>query len=83
MLVIIGLVADEKIRDMAILDYNTGMNRARKEGIKEGIAEGNEQGKREEREKIVKQILLKKFPIETIAEITKLDIEEIEKIRDK
>lgn len=56
MLVIIGLVADEKIRDMAgrkemaILDYNTGMNRARKEGIKEGIAE-----------------------------ITKLDIEEIEK----
>ena len=78
------IIADEKIRDRALrleiarLDYNTGMNNAREEGIKQGI----EKGIRESLENIVKEMLSKNFPIETIAEITKLDIKEIEKIKD-
>lgn len=75
------IIADEKIRDRALrleiarLDYNTGMNNAREEGIKEGI--------RENLETIVKEMLVKKFPLEIISEITKLDIVEIEKIKNK
>lgn len=71
------IIADEKIRDRALrleiarLDYNTGMNNARQEGIKEGI------------ELVIKEMLAKNFAIETISEITKLDIKEIEKIKDK
>lgn len=78
------IIADEKIRDRALrleiarLDYNTGMNNAREEGIKQGI----EKGARESLENIVKEMLSKNFQIKTIAEITKLDIKEIEKIKD-
>jgi len=78
------IIADEKIRDRALrleiarLDYNTGMNNAREEGIKQGI----EKGIRESLENIVKEMLSKNFQIKTIAEITKLDIKEIEKIKD-
>ncbi len=71
------IIADKKIRDRALrleiarLDYNTGMNNARKEGRREGV------------ESIVKEMLLKNFTLEIIAEITKLDIKEIEKIKEK
>ena len=106
------IIADEKIRDRALrleiarLDYNTGMNNAREEGIREGIKQGIEKGaknrympiltilhhlkweelvKLEENmydlENIVKEMLVKKFPLEIISEITKLDIVEIEKMK--
>ena len=70
------IIADEKIRDRALrleiarLDYNTGMNNAKQEGIKE------------ERELIIKEMLANNFTLEVISKITKLDIKEIEKIRD-
>ncbi len=70
------IIADEKIRDRALrleiarLDYNTGMNNAKQEGI------------REERELIIKEMLANNFTLEVISKITKLDIKEIEKIRD-
>ena len=71
------IIADKKIRDRALrleiarLDYNTGINNARKDGIREGL------------ERVIKEMLLKKFTLDTIAEITKLDIKEIEKIKEK
>ena len=84
------IIADEKIRDRALrleiarLDYNTGMNNAREEGIREGIRQGIEQGiEKGAKENIVKEMLVKKFPLEIISEITKLDIVEIEKIKNK
>ena len=87
------IIADEKIRDRALrleiarLDYNTGMNNAKEEGIREGIRQGIEQGiekgAKENLENIVKEMLVKKFPLEIISEITKLDIVEIEKIKNK
>jgi len=75
------IIADEKIRDRALrleiarLDYNTGINNAREEGIKQGV--------RESLEKVIKEMLDENFDIEIIAKITKLDIVEIEKIKDK
>ena len=78
------IIADEKIRDRALrleiarLDYNTGMNNAREEGHREGIKQGLKEGL----ESIVKEMLSKNFSIETIVEITKLDIKEIEKIKE-
>ena len=66
---------DEIIRDRALrleiaeLDYNTGMKHAREEG--------SEQAKKQ----IVEKMLKENIDIETIAKVTGLTIDEIEKIR--
>jgi predicted transposase YdaD len=44
-------------------------------------AEGREEGRISEREEIVRQALVKKLPIETIHDITGLDIDTIKNIQ--
>lgn len=58
-----------------------GLKEGREEGIKEGIKQGKEQGIHEEKIKIAKEMLKEKIDIETIANITKLTKEEIQKLK--
>ena len=78
----------------AKLDYQNVMDYAkefaREEGIKEGIEKGMEKGiekgmekgKKEEKIKIAKTSLKQNIDIATIAMITNLTIEEIEKLKE-
>lgn len=80
---VVKMSQDEKIRKLAELRekairdekscYNTGLH----EGINKGIEQGEKQAKIE----IAKQLLNRNMPIEEIAEITALAIEEIEKLK--
>ena len=63
-------------RRLAIMDYNTGMIKAREEGE----AKGREKGEKKSKSEIAKKLLAKKMPIDEIIEITELTKEEIEKI---
>ena len=54
---------------------------AHKEGIKEGIDIGVEQGSKESKLEIAKAMLKEKMDINLIAKVTKLSIEEIEKLK--
>jgi predicted transposase/invertase (TIGR01784 family) len=63
-------------RRLAIMDYNTGMIKAREEGE----AKGREKGEKRSKSEIAKKLLAKKMPIDEIIEITELTKEEIEKI---
>ena len=73
----------EKIRlqELAEWDYNTGMARARREGIDEGKSIGLEEGKMNEKIITAKKMLTKNINIETIMELTELSREEIEKLK--
>lgn len=72
------LTGDEEVRRLAELrekwdmDYNNGINYAKEKG--------KEEGKKEKQIEIVKEMLKKKIPISLISEITKLSVEEIEKL---
>ena len=63
-------------RRLAIMDYNTGMIKAREEGEEKG----REKGEKKSKSEIAKKLLAKKMPIDEIIEITELTKEEIEKI---
>ena len=67
-------------RRLAIMDYNTGIHKAKLDGIEEGKKEGIEEGKKEEKEKIAKELLKIGMKKEEVQKITELSIEEIEKI---
>ena len=58
-----------ELRDKGIRDYNNG------------IAYAEEQGMKKTKIEIAKEMLKKGFDIETISEITKLGIEEVEKLQ--
>ncbi len=64
-----------ELREKWDMDYTSGINHARKEGIKEGKSESQRQ--------IATEMLKKKMPIELISEITKLPKEEIENLMKK
>ena len=57
-------------RRLAIIDYNTGMHQSR------------EEGKKEKQIEIAKNMLNEGMDIKTISRLTKLAIEEIEKINE-
>ena len=65
-----------QLREKAIRDEQNGLRHAREEGIKEGIKEGIEQQKME----IAKEMKKQKYNNEEIQKITKLTIEQIEKL---
>jgi len=67
-----------------VMDYAKEFSReeGRKKGIEEGIKEGIEKGKKEEKIKIAKTSLKQNIDIATIAMITNLTIEEIEKLKE-
>lgn len=71
-------------REMALMDFISGMEGSREEGFEEGMSRGKEEGKAEGeaigKREMIKAMLKKGLAIEIIAEISKLNIEEIEKI---
>ena len=50
-------------RERALVNYNSGMIRAKKIGREEGRKEGREEGKRQEKMNIAKKLLKLKIPI--------------------
>ncbi len=58
-----------------------GLEEGRKEGIKEGLQEGMREGQNEAKIEIAKALLEDKQPIDYIMKITRLSIEEIEKLK--
>jgi len=74
-----------EIRQMSELEEHSALYTAtengKKEGIKEGIKEGKKEGIKIANKTIAKKLLKLNMPIEQIAEITKLSIKEIEKLR--
>ena len=60
-----------------------GIKIGEKRGIKIGEKRGKEDGRKEALEQIVKNMLSKEYPIETISEMTELKIEEVKKIEKK
>ena len=63
-------------RRLAIMDYNTGMIKAREEGE----AKGREKGERKSKIEIAKRLLKLGISIDKIEEATELTKEEIEKL---
>ncbi len=61
-----------ELREKWDMDYNSGMNYAKKEGLKEGIEK--------KQKEIVLKMIEKNMPLETIMEITGLSKQEIETI---
>ena len=84
------LAGDAEIRRLAELREKWEMDRisainyatkiGKEEGKKEGIEKGIEEGKKKEKLEIAIEMLKEKMPIDTIAKLTKLSKEEIEKI---
>jgi predicted transposase/invertase (TIGR01784 family) len=60
-------------RQMAIMDYNSGINYARQEGLREGEQKGEENKATE----IARKALAEKLPVDVIQKITGLDMETI------
>ena len=79
-------------RHRAILDYNSGMSEAKRQGIEDGLEQGRKQGIEQGRKQgieqgtklrnieIAKNMLKKGIDIDTIVEITELTKEEIKKL---
>jgi predicted transposase/invertase (TIGR01784 family) len=57
-----------------------GIKEGVKKGIKEGVKKGIEEGRKQNQIKIARQMKQKNMPYETIAELTQLFVEEIEKL---
>jgi predicted transposase/invertase (TIGR01784 family) len=70
-----------QMREMALSDWTSGLNHARREGKQEGRREGKREGKREGILEIARNALEKRLPIDTIAEITGLDTDAIKRLR--
>lgn len=75
----------EDMRDLWESDINSALDDAKEEGIKQGIKEGKEKGMKEGRKQqkldIAKEMKKKGMSNELIAEITKLALKEIEKLK--
>jgi len=64
----------------AYLDNNSAFYTAREEGLAEGLAKGIEQGAKKEQINFAKYLLSKNVPLTEIKELTKLSLEEIQKL---
>ena len=77
-------IAKYEEREWSIMRYNVEMKTNRELGEKEGEARGlkigKEQGRKEEKTKIIKKLYSLNIPIEKIAEITEMCIEDVKKI---
>ena len=60
--------------------YKHAVEKAYKKGYEEGKKEGYEEGKRKASKKIALKLLTYNFPIDEIADITDLSIDEIKKL---
>ncbi len=80
------LTGVEEVKRMAFLhekwemDYNSGIENAREDGIKRGRKEGEKIGIKKEKREIAKKMLKQKIDIQIIIDVTGLTREEIEKL---
>ena len=78
---------NEKLRRIAelkekyIRDEQASIEYAQDEGYRQGEENGRAKGKAEEKTEIAKNLLKKQMPIQDIAEVTGLNLEEIEKLK--
>jgi predicted transposase/invertase (TIGR01784 family) len=70
-----------QMRELALSDWTSGINHARREGRLEGRLEGRQEGEQEKALAIAKNALAEGVPVETICKITGLDIDAIRKLR--
>lgn len=71
---------DVEMRTNRELGEKEGEARGMKIGEKRGLKIGKEQGRKEEKTKIIKKLYSLNTPIEKIAEITEMCIEDVKKI---
>jgi predicted transposase/invertase (TIGR01784 family) len=64
------------MREMALSDWTSGVNHARREGKAEGRTEGRQEGQKE----IARRLKARGRPLEEIAEDTGLDVETIRRL---
>ncbi|MDR3197974.1 MAG: Rpn family recombination-promoting nuclease/putative transposase [Planctomycetaceae bacterium] len=57
-----------------------GIKQGMEKGMEKGIEKGIEKGRSEEKVEVVKSMKAEGFPVETIAKITKLSVEEVERL---
>ena len=69
-----------EMRQMAQMDWTSGINHARREGLKEGKMEGLKEGKKEEKLEIARKLKSMDIPILQISESTGLAIEVVKKL---
>jgi predicted transposase/invertase (TIGR01784 family) len=66
---------------MFLTDEQTNLDSARKEGLSQGLSQGIRQGLSQGRIEIAKSALAIGLPLDQIATITGLTVDEIEKLR--
>jgi predicted transposase/invertase (TIGR01784 family) len=75
-------------RDKAYMDYNSnisaahseGIQKGRQEGRQEGIQIGEQKGRQEERPAVAVNLLRERIPVEKVAKLTGLPIDEVDQI---
>jgi predicted transposase/invertase (TIGR01784 family) len=67
-----------ELREKWDMDYRSGIDYAKEEGIKEGIEEGKQLGVKENQKETVRKMLAKNLSIDMISEITGLSKAQIE-----
>ncbi|GHU73063.1 hypothetical protein FACS189450_12090 [Spirochaetia bacterium] len=65
-----------QMREMALSDYTSGINHAKREGLKEGLKEGEKKAQKE----IARKMKSRNTPVGQIAEDTGLTAEEIKNL---
>ena len=63
--------------------WETGMEKGIEKGMEKGLRKGREQGVRQERKDIALRMLEKGMDMETIADLTGMDVEEVRKLSEK
>ena len=71
-----------ELRDKWLRDYKGSMEYAKQEGLRQGREEGIKEGIQQNKMEIIKEMLKQGINKEIISQITKTEIEEIEKIED-
>ena len=66
-------------REKAIINYNSGLSRARLDGIEEGIEKGIEQNNKH----VIAQMLKLGMDDETICKVTQISKEKLEKLKEE
>ncbi|MDR2364041.1 MAG: Rpn family recombination-promoting nuclease/putative transposase [Spirochaetaceae bacterium] len=69
-----------QMREMALSDWTSGLNHARREGIQEGMRKGIQKGMRKGIQKIAANLKRRGVPIDQIAEDTGLSVEDIARL---
>lgn len=70
-----------ELKQTAIWEENSAKHFGREEGRKKGIKEGRKEGRKEAKKEIAKEMLKEGMTIEVISRITKLEAQEIEKLK--